>query len=213
NPMTRQLSLKSTSLGLQGTCSIDYAVQDLLVPDGEWIYFPVQKPAIDDTLYHFSFFGALASGVASVALGLAQRARDEFRLLAQKKKPSGSRSTLSQKTMAQVQLAQTEAAYLGAKLLLENSVRQAWEEAEARQLSKESKAQLRLAATHAVQASVALVDAIYNLAGGSSIWDGVKIQEIFRDIHVLTQHALVSPQLYETYGRVALGQEVNEWTL
>lgn len=200
-------------MGLQGTCSIDYSVENLFVPDEEWIYFPVQKPQIDDTLYHFSFFGALSSGVASVALGLAERAREEFRILAQAKKPSGSRNTLSQKTMVHAQLGQAEAAYLAAKLFLESAVQKAWEEAEERRLRKEAKVQVRLAASHAVQASVQLVDGIYNMAGGSSIWDGVKIQELFRDIHVLTQHALVSPQIFETYGRVALGQEVNEWTL
>lgn len=200
-------------MGLQGTHSVDYSVENVWVPDGEWLYFPVQKAYLDQTLYRFSFMGALASGVASVGLGLAQRALDEFKALATQKRPSGSRLSLAEKATVQAEMARAEAGFRAAKLFLEDSIDRAWEEAEKGTCSPKSKGLIRLAASHAAQASVNLVDTAYTLAGGSSIWDGVKLQEVFRDIHVMTQHAMVSPSNFETYGRLMMGQPVSHWVL
>ncbi len=213
NPEDVQFANNWQVMGLQGTHSVDYSLKDVFVPDGEWIYFPVQQAYLDQSLYRYSFMGALSAGVAAVGLGLAQRALDEFKALAMKKRPSGSRHSLSEKPTVQAEIARAEAGFRAAKLFLENAIDQAWKEAEQGPCSPESRGQIRLAASHAAQASVHLVDTAYTLAGGSSIWDGVKLQEIFRDIHVMTQHAMVSPSNFETYGRLILGQPVSPWVL
>lgn len=200
-------------LGLNGTNSIDYEVKNLFVPDGKWIYFPVRKATIDATLYRFSFLGALASGVAAVGLGLAQRAIDEIIQLSQQKVPNGARRTLAERPAVHEKIALMQATYQAAKLLLADAVRKNWEEAENGKISVKTKSELRLAAAYAVSQSSEIITQAYKIGGGSSVWDGVKLQELLRDIHMVTQHGLVSTNHYEIAGRVAFGLEVNEWLL
>jgi len=63
---------------------------------------------------------------------------------------------------------------------------------------------LRLATTHAVQASVKVVDAMYTLAGGSSVYESSRLQRQFRDVHVATQHVMVAPSTWRRVGRLYL---------
>jgi alkylation response protein AidB-like acyl-CoA dehydrogenase len=72
---------------------------------------------------------------------------------------------------------------------------------------------LRLATTHAVGASVEVVDAMYTLAGGSSVYQASHLQRRFRDVHVATQHIMVASSTLETLGRLYLGLETNTQTL
>ena len=64
---------------------------------------------------------------------------------------------------------------------------------------------LRLAATHAARTAADVVDRMYDLGGGSSIYESSKLQRNFRDIHAATQHLVVSPATYELTGRLLLG--------
>jgi hypothetical protein len=69
-------------------------VADELVPHGRWVQIG-GAARIDRPLYRFSFFGALAVGVAAVGLGLARRAVDELVDMAGGKRPQGSQTLLS----------------------------------------------------------------------------------------------------------------------
>ncbi|MFK7805623.1 MAG: acyl-CoA dehydrogenase family protein [Anaerolineae bacterium] len=196
--------------GLHGTASGDYEVADLFVPDNHWISFPVTKPVVDAPLYRLSFFGALAAGVASVGLGLAQRALDEIKQLGLTKKPAMARKTLSEKEIVRYQLAETESRYLAAAAFLEQAIDQNWSEAQQGTPSVKAKGQLRMAATHAVKESAIVVDWAYKIGGGSTIWDGVKLQELQRDMSIVTQHGLIAPSNFELLGKVSFGLPVNE---
>jgi hypothetical protein len=66
-----------------------------------------------------------------------------------------------------------------------------------------------LATTHAVQESAAVVDAMYTLAGGTPVYESSPLQRQFRDVHVATQHIMVSPGILETAGRLFLGLPTN----
>lgn len=200
-------------LGLNGTNSIDYEVESLFVPDGYWMPFPVRKAQIDDTLYRFSFLGALSTGVASVGLGLAQRAIDEIVQLSKQKVPNGARRSLSERPVVHEKIALMQARYQSSKLLLEEKVRKNWAEAESGKISIKSKSELRLASTYAVEECTSIVSQAYKIGGGSSIWDGVKLQELLKDIHVVSQHGMVGASNFEIAGRVAFDLKVNEWLL
>lgn len=197
-------------LGLLGSNSIDYEVKDLFVPDEQWIDFPVRKPVLDETLYRFSFLGALASGVASVGLGLAQRALDEIIALSKNKKPNGAARTLAERPVVHVKLATMQAKLESARLFLQDAIRENWREAEEKTPTKENRSKLRLAASFAASTSAEVVEEAYKLGGGSSVWDGVKLQELLRDVHMVTQHGLVTESMFEVAGRVIVDQPVNE---
>ena len=67
----------------------------------------------------------------------------------------------------------------------------------------------RLAATNATQSSAQAVDIVYELAGGTSVYETSRLERCFRDVHVATQHMIVSPPTLQLAGRVLLGLDAN----
>ncbi|NJL11899.1 MAG: hypothetical protein HC913_02070 [Microscillaceae bacterium] len=200
-------------LGMRGSQSIDYEVEEAFVPEGYWMPFPVKKPWVEATLYRFSFLGALAAGVASVGLGLAHRAWHEIKALSLQKVPQGAGRTLSERPVVHDQLARMQAAYQSARLYLHEAMHQNWQAAEQGFPDPATKSALRLAATYAAETALQIVQQAYHLGGGSSIWEGVKLQELLRDAQVMSQHGLIAPPNYEVAGRVAFELPVNAWLL
>lgn len=200
-------------LGVRGSNSIDYELKNCFIPDDKWVWFPIAKPAIDAPLYRFSFMGALASGVAAVSLGLAARALDEIKTLCLSKKPKGASRTLAERPVVHDKIARMEAAYQSAKLFLQAAIEKNWKATLEANQTATTKSELRLAATYAVEECAKIVSEAYHLGGGSSIWDGVKLQELFRDANTITQHGLVASPVFEIAGRVSFGLKVNEWLL
>jgi len=96
---------------------------------------------------------------------------------------------------------------------LEQAIAQNWKEAQSAIPSATTKGLLRMAATHAVTNAAKVVDWCYKIGGGSTIWDSTKLQELQRDMNVLTQHGLVAPSNNEMIGRVAFGLPFNSWLL
>lgn len=199
--------------GLKGTASGDYELKDVFVPDGRWMHFPVQKSVVDSPLYRVSFYGALSAGVSAVGLGLAKRALDEIKQLGVTKKPVMARKTLSEKAVIQFQLAEMEAKFQAAKAFLEKACIDNFEAAKSGIPDIHTKNLLRMAATHVVTTSSEVVNWAYKTGGGSTIWDSVKLQELQRDMAVITQHGLVATSNNEMIGKVAFGQAFNPWML
>ena len=191
--------------GLRGTASGDYGVEDAFVPEGRWTSFPASAAAVDHALYRFAPVGALAAGVASACVGLAQRALHEILGLAPGKTPHGSQNKLSERPAVQGEIAAAEATYRAARSLLREVVAQLFDEAADAPPVPDSKRLLRLAATHATQASAQTVDACYRVGGGSTIWQGQPLQRVFQDMHVATQHGAVTAATLEVLGRMAFG--------
>jgi alkylation response protein AidB-like acyl-CoA dehydrogenase len=70
----------------------------------------------------------------------------------------------------------------------------------------EARTRLRLAATHGVRVSADVVRSMYDLAGGSAIYDGAPLQRRFRDAFTATAHFQVNEASRELPGRILLGQ-------
>jgi indole-3-acetate monooxygenase len=66
------------------------------------------------------------------------------------------------------------------------------------------RSRLRLAATHAVRTSADVVRNMYDLAGGSAIYDGSPLQRRFRDAYTATAHFQVNEASRELPGRLLL---------
>ena len=191
--------------GLRGSGSHDIAVHDIFVPHERTTAFGLEPPSQPGPLYVFPAFGLLAISVASVALGIARGSMDCLIEVARQKIPTGGRRHLSERPMTHIQVAQAEAQLRAARALLLDIAHETWSlllKGEA--VSLRQRAHIRLAANHAASESAKVVDAMYNTAGTSAIWDSSPLQRAFRDIHVLTQHAVVAQPIYELAGRVLL---------
>lgn len=195
--------------GLSGTGSTDFALRDVFVPESHVADLGIERP-LARPLYAFPQFGLLALGVGAVALGLARAAIDELVGLAGGKMPSGSRRPLAARAAAQTEVALAEAALRSARAYYYEAIAVAWEAANRDgKISVAHRRDIRLATTHATQASAAAVDRMYTLAGGSSVYQRSPLQRIFRDVHVATQHGMVSASTLELTGRLLLGLETD----
>ncbi len=193
-------------MGLKGTGSTDYQVNDAFVPSGRWVSFAASpEPVVDSPLYRFSFLGALGVGVASVTVGLARRAIDELVRLGEKK-PQGSSRSLAERATVQADLAAAEAAVRSASAFVRDIVGECWDAAaEHGEMSGEHKRLLRLAANNAAERSAHAVELCYRAGGGSSLYETSPLQRVFRDINVATQHGMIAPRLLEPLGRMRFG--------
>lgn len=197
--------------GLRGTGSHDFLVDGLEVPVERSASLLSDAPVEQGPLYAFPPFGLLAGSIAAVALGAARGAINDITALAGAKTPTMSSRSLGERPMTQARIAGAEARLRAARAGLMAALESCWEDAVAgRRLSVRAKAGLRLAATHAVEASATTVDEAYGLAGGSAIYESSPLQRRFRDIHAATQHMLVGPATWELAGRALLGLEIDD---
>ena len=199
--------------GLKGTHSIDYKADEVFIPDGRWAYFPVSKTVAKGLIYNFSFLGALSVSVASVALGLARRACEEIKELAQVKSPFGIGRPISQRSEFQKEIGMVEGHFMAAESVLQSVISEAEEAAQKGTCSKLIKARIRLATAQSTSLCADCITKAYHLAGGSSVWENHKLSELMRDIHVVTQHGMVNASNFKTAGAVLLGNEVHEMLL
>jgi alkylation response protein AidB-like acyl-CoA dehydrogenase len=192
--------------GLRGTGSHDLVVEDRFVPDGRLA--PVLGPPVaTSALARFPFFSLLSVGVAAVALGIGRNAVDEFVELAQAKIPSSSSRPLARRTAVQADVARADALLQAGRLLVDLSINDAWATiAQREDVSVEQRAQIRLAATMATRWAADAVDLVHSASGGTAVLeDAGPLARCFRDVHVVTQHLMVSPPTLESIGRVRLG--------
>ncbi len=200
--------------GLQGTGSCDYQVADAFVPEGRWVQLGRDRPQRNTTLSRFSFYGLLAAGVASVAVGIGRRSIDELLDLAGSKRPQGSKRTLAERAQTQTDVAIAEAKLASAWSFMHDTIESTWETASAGdEPSIEQRRQIRLAAVHATQTAGEVAEMMYKTGGGAAVYKTSPLQRTFRDAFVATQHAMVAPRLFDTCGRLRLGLETDTATL
>lgn len=195
--------------GLRGSGSLDFEVRDAFVPESRAVGYLIQEnPA--RPLYQFPQFALLALGIAAVALGIARGAIDDLIALASGKVRAGSTASLASRVHAQMDVATAEATLRSARAFYYEAIEAAWQKAQrGDSIPVEERRDIRLATTYAVQAAVRVVDSMYTLAGGSSVYDTSDLQRRFRDVHVATQHIMVAPTTLETVGRLLLGVPTN----
>ncbi len=194
--------------GLCGSGSLDYRVKDVFVPEERVAGYHLNRETLKKPLYAFPQFTFLALGIGAVCMGIARAAIDELVEVAVAKKRAGSSATIASKSTAQTKLAQAEADLRSARSFYYDEVHKAWEVAQqGGKVSLEARRDLRLATTNAVMRSAAVVDEMYNLAGGTSVYRNSRLQRYFRDVHVATQHIMVAPQTLEVLGSLYFGND------
>jgi alkylation response protein AidB-like acyl-CoA dehydrogenase len=198
------------SSGLGGSGSCDMTVENLRVPEAHTLSMISGKTWCDGALYRFPLFGLLAIGCGAVALGIARGAIEDIRELAGTKTPTLSRRTLGERAQVQADIAKAEAQVASARAWLHEEIGRSWDAAaRGDAIPLERRSALRLASTHAVDASVRAVDSCYTLVGGTSVYRASSLQRRFRDVHVITQHMMVAAPTNELAGRILLGLPVD----
>jgi alkylation response protein AidB-like acyl-CoA dehydrogenase len=194
------------TLGLRGTGSHDAVADEVFVPSARMSSL-FDGPVLDRPLYRFPIFGFFALSIGAAALGNARGAIDELIALAARKTGLGSTRTLAERTPIQASVAEADASLRAARAAYYEAIDAAWQAAQHEPpISVEVRNGLRLAATHAVRTSADVVRSMYDLAGGTAIYDDSPLQRRFRDAHTATAHFQVNAASRELPGRLLLGQ-------
>lgn len=200
------------TLGLRGTGSHDAVADEVFVPDGQ-VFSLADGPLIDRALYRFPVFGFFAACIAAAALGNARAAIDSFTELAGAKK-SGATRTLAERPATQNAVSAAESALEAARSYYYQAIDAAWVASQGgTPVPVEDRGQLRLAATHGVRTAADVVRTMYDLAGGTAIYEDSPLQRHFRDAFTATAHFQVNEASRELPGRILLGLETNSGTL
>jgi indole-3-acetate monooxygenase len=175
---TAQLQILDTwhTLGLRGTGSHDAAADDVFVPD-ERVVSIFDGPLINRPLYRFPPFGFFAACITAAAMGNARAAIEDFIELAGAKKGVASTRTLAQRPTIQAAVAAAESALEAARALYYQAIDTVWRASQDESpVPVEARTRLRLAATHGVRTAAEVVRTMYDLAGGSAIYDSAPLQ-------------------------------------
>jgi alkylation response protein AidB-like acyl-CoA dehydrogenase len=196
--------------GLRGSGSHDMEAKDLAVPGEHSLSLLYDRPRHPGPLYAFPVFSLLGLGVAAVALGIARGAVDELVRIAREKVPMFARATLATKAGTQAKVAEAEALVRSARAFLHDAMGRCWALVEeGREVPLALRAELRLAGAHAASSAARAVDIAYHAVGTTSMFDGSPLQRALRDVHVVTQHAMVGLDIQELAGRVLLGVDTD----
>ena len=192
--------------GLRGTGSHDAVADDLLVPERHVLSLVDSGPRIDAPLYRFPIFGFFALSIAAAALGNARGAIGELTELAAGKTGQGSSRVLAERPATQAAVGEAEAALRAARAFFYEAIEEAWAAAqEGTPVEASLRLGLRLAATHAVRTSADVARSMYDLGGGTAIYEDSPLQRRFRDAYAATAHFQVNPAIWELTGRLLLG--------
>ena len=201
------------SFGLCGTGSGEFEVHNAFVPLGRSASL-FDGPRLGTPLYRFPVFGLLALSIAAVATGIALQAMAHFVEQAGHSVPQASSKPLASKATVHDAVARAEASLQSARAYLLASIAAAWgaaqqaawaDEAPSGSLPLALRRDLRLAASHAVQASAEVVGRLYRLAGGGAVFADSPLQRALCDVQVATQHMMVNDASFELTGRLLLG--------
>jgi alkylation response protein AidB-like acyl-CoA dehydrogenase len=194
------------TIGLRGTASDSYSVDDLFVPEA--FSTTREDPALrreKGPLYAFTMQGLYAAGVAAVALGIARAMLIEFVDLAARKAPRGL-SRLADSALVQADVARMEARLGSARAYLVETLTTIHAQAgETEPIGLADRARVRLACTNAIHGAIEVADLTYKAAGVDAIFPGSPFERRFRDMHTLSQQIQSRAAHFEAVGHILLG--------
>ena len=190
-------------LGLRGTGSIDYTIDNVFVPEAYTHFAVTDEPRRGGSLYTIGIVGFAAMCHSGWACGIGRRLLDELGTLMKAK--FGRASTQSASDSFQEEYAKAEATYRSARAL----VFETWHDVKdtldrGGRLSVRQHTLLRLAMAHVTWASHSVAAFVYKSAGTTALRAGT-IQRLFRDMHAGTQHIVAAPPVYRAVGRELAG--------
>jgi indole-3-acetate monooxygenase len=193
--------------GLKGTGSYDYNVADTYVPESRTFELFTTVPERGSSpAFSMGLMPMTAAGHASWALGVAKSMLDDVAELARTKVRMGDDGALANRSTFQRGLAHHTAMWKAARLLVLDEFAAAERfVGDGGQLTPTMRADLRVAATYATEASREVVQWAHLAAGTSAIREGSRLERAFRDLYTGTQHVFIGEKTYTDAARIYLG--------
>lgn len=205
--------------GLRGTGSVSTVAKDLFIPQERFMPLPAMlagqsasKRNAGSTVYSAPLMPVAAASSVGTIVGLAKGARDAFMSRMPKRKitytayESQREAPLTHLQVADATMRLDEAEFHAQRLATTVDAKCA----DGTEWKLEERARARADVGAVIRRTKETVDIFNTASGASSIYSGIPIQRINRDIQAINLHALMHPNTNdELYGRVLCGLEPN----
>jgi alkylation response protein AidB-like acyl-CoA dehydrogenase len=192
-------------LGLRGTGSDSYAVEDVFVP-AAFSLDRSQPAAHPSPLYHMPLFFLYPAAFGAVALGIARAVLGSFIALAADKTPRGASARLRENAAVQHLVGHMTARLQAARAYHWQTLAELWRRLEAGETLRDVDGLgIRTSSTYAIHESVAVVECAFHEAGASAIFDANPFERRFRDLHAVAQQMQGRRSNFELVGQHLLG--------
>lgn len=190
-------------LGLKGTGSIDYAAEDLFIPDDMVYPIATAVPQRQKELFSLGVIGLAAIGHTGWAMGAGRRMLDEIAAFANQK--TGRAGMLGESDKFWYDYGRAETRMRAARAL----VMEVWGDIEATvekgiPVSTRQITMVHMAKSEIHEAAENAVNFAYRAAGGASLRAGT-MQRCFRDVMVAVNHFTIAPNIVGAAGRELSG--------
>ena len=194
-------------MGLRGTGSCDFSVEDLFVPTSFAYDVSLTEPLRGGALYRLGRPAFVTNEHAAFALGVGRRAlRAALEMGQDKTRGYLSVNPLAHRPVFQRMLSECDLRLRAARALNVEILERAWQVAcEGRTPEPELQAELRSLATYSTDVAVDVATQAFRSGGGAALFDSSILQQCLRDINAGAQHQMVSDAAYENHGQFMLG--------
>ncbi len=194
-------------MGLRGTGSCDFSVENLFVPDRFAWDVSLTEPKRGGALYRLGRPGFVTNEHSAFALGVGRRALNAVLDVAQSKtRGYMSVNPLAQRQAFQRTLSECDLRLRAARALNVEILEEAWRTVcNGRPPDPPLQAEMRSCATYTTDVAADVVTQAFRYAGGSALFASSVLQRCLRDINAAAQHQMVSDAAYENHGQFMLG--------
>jgi alkylation response protein AidB-like acyl-CoA dehydrogenase len=195
-------------LGLRGTGSDSYSVEDLFVPDAHAPARDIEDERREKgPLYPIGSTLLYASGFCSVTLGLGRRMLESYVALARGKHSRAAPTVMARNNSVQREVGLLEARLSAARAFLHEAARQVYDASAAGRLDVDLRLRLRLATTYGMNEATDVSVACYRSAGTLAISEKAPFERRLRDALSASQHLQAMLPHIEMVGRHIIGTE------
>ncbi len=194
--------------GLCATGSVDFEFADVFVPD-RFTHAFQPEPTQPGTLYRLPTRSIFSWTVATVPLGIAAGAIDDFATKGRSAKRRTDSVPFADRELIQSQLGQVQARTAASRAYLRHTMKTLLEGVEAGTDLEASRVDFRLACTFASQSALWAIDLVTEMAGAVAIVRSSPLERRERDARAAAKHVAMSPAAYINGGKLRLGCDLS----
>ena len=193
-------------MGLKGTGSSDFALDDYFVPEEMAFDLLATDPRRGGAHFWLGRPGFVTTDHAGFALGVGRRALDEIARQAGSYRRGYLTAPIAQRGALHYELGKCDQQLRAAAALCREALAEAWEFCERRERpDPERQLRLRGACAYATEVACQVTATAFRYGGGNAIYNDRVLQRCLRDINAAAQHFMVNSSAYDNLGQFRLG--------
>lgn len=188
--------------GLSGSGSLDYSVDNLFVPEAH--SFSFAAPYRSGPLH--SAPDAILRKMAGIPLGMARACLDYVRDMVPQRIDRETKTPWAQDVRIQCAIARAEMELAAVRDSVYASLERQWQKlSSGDEMSTDERVSTALARFHAFRTCRSIVQIMYDLMGGASVYKKSPLDRWLRDAETMCQHAVAQDAILQLTGNILVG--------